>query len=184
MGDRNDGVCHVEIGAEVQSFSIKYPLSAITSSGNLFDSGALGIAYAYVGSQSNSIEVVPSLPGSKEVRISPSAALPLTSPISIGDLIRILSNVYLVSDVNNWPESINISTGYVLPKSGAQKQPITLQAYFTTPPSTCCDLSGTGNSAENFRSHISQNFDDSPFNESITVSRLSLTEPYENGDTS
>lgn len=178
----DNGVCHAEIGAEVQSISIRYSRSTIPFGDNLFDSGALRIAY--VGSQSKSIKVLPPSQGSREVRISPSATLPSSSPIAVGDLIRIRADVYLVSNVDNWPESISISTGYVVPKSDSQKLPTAVQAYFTTAPSTCFHLSGTGNSAESFRSYISQNFDGSPFDESITVSRLTLTEPYENSDSS
>ena len=65
--------------------------------------------------------------------------MPVTAPSSTGRC---------AADVDNWPESINISTGYVLPKSGAQKQPTTLQAYFTTPPSTSSFLPSTDDSVE------------------------------------
>ncbi|KAL7541113.1 LOW QUALITY PROTEIN: hypothetical protein ACHAXR_012985 [Thalassiosira sp. AJA248-18] len=177
----NDGVCHIELGAEVQSISIRYPQSSIPSGGDLFDSGAVRIAY--VGSQSKSMKVFTPAHGSMEVRISPSATLPSSSPIVTGDLIRIQNNVYLVSNVESWPESIHISSEYVS-TSDPHAQPETVQASFTTPPSSCFDVTNIGNSAENFRSHISLNFDDSPFDESVTVSRSILMEPFETGDSS
>ena len=177
----DDGVCHVELGAEVQSVSIRYPQSSLPSSGDLFDNGAVRIAY--VGSQSKLIKVVTPSHGSKEVRISPSATLPSSSPIAAGDLIRIQNNAYLVSNIDSWPASIDIFSEYVA-ASDPHSQPETIQAYFATPPSSCFDVSDTGNSAESFRSHISLNFDDSPFDESVTVSRSTLTEPYESGDSS
>ena len=179
--DVNDeGTCAIDIGAEVQSISIMYPQSTTPSGENLFDAGAVRIAY--VGSQSKSIVVVPPQHGSKVVKISPSDALPLGSPIAVDDLIRIQSNVYLASEIDNWPVSIGISSGYIAPTSNTQSKPVTVQAYFTTVPSTCFDLSDTSNSAESLRSHINQNFDDSPFDESIIVNRVTLTEPYEGSD--
>jgi hypothetical protein len=183
--DVNDeGACAIDIGAEIQSISIIHPRSTTPSGENLFDAGAVRIAY--VGSQSKSIEVVPPHHDSKVVKISPSDALPLDTPIAVDDLIRIQSNVqsnvYLVSDVANWPVSIGISSGYNALTSNTPSQPVTVQAYFTTVPRTCFDLSEAGNSAESFRSHIAQNFDDSPFNELIIVSRVTLTAPYESSD--
>ncbi|KAL7554112.1 hypothetical protein ACHAWF_017504 [Thalassiosira exigua] len=174
-----DGVCHIELGTEVQSIAIRYPESSVPSSGDLFDSGAVRIAY--VGAQSKSIQVITPSPGSAEVEISPSATLPSTSPIATGDLIRIQGNVYIVSNVDAWPASLSISSEYVA-ASDSQAQPEAVLAHFTTPPSSCFDVSALGNSAEGFRSHISSNFDDSPFDESIVVSRSTLTEPFEHGD--
>lgn len=179
--DVNDeGTCAIDIGAEIQSISIMYPRSTTPSGENLFDSGAVRIAF--VGSQSKSIEVVPPQHGSKVVNISPSDTLPLAAPIAVDNLIRIQSNVYLVSDINNWPVSIGISSGYIAPTSNTQSQPLIVQAYFTKVPSTCFDLSDMGNSAESLRLHIAQTFDDSPFDESIIVNRVMLTEPYEGSD--
>ena len=105
--------------------------------------------------------------------------MPSVSPIATGDIIRIQNNTYLVSNVDGWPEFINLSSDYVT-AAIANKNPLTVQAYFSTPPSTCFDVSHLGNSAENFRSHISQSFDNSPFDESITVSRSTITETFEN----
>ncbi|KAL7442689.1 hypothetical protein ACHAXH_009869 [Discostella pseudostelligera] len=172
----DDGACNIELGAEVQSVAIRYPQSSVPSGSDLFDTGAIRIAY--VGSQSKSIQVDVPLLGSDEVRITSTETLPINSPISTGDLIRIQNNVYVVSSVDNWPAFINISSGYLSSKSD---QPTSTQAYFTTPPQSCFDVS-LGNSAESFRTHLSQNFDDSPFNESISVSRSTLTEPYDNHD--
>ena len=174
----DDGTCNIEIGAAVQSITIMYPQSTVPSGDDLFDSGAVRIAY--VGSQSKSIQVNVPLHGSEELRISPSEKLPINSPISTDDLIRILNNVYVVSSIDNWPESISISPGYISSKSD---QPKVTQAYFTTPPQSCFDLSNLGNSAESLRAHLSQSFDDSPFDETITVSRSTLTEPYNNDET-
>ena len=175
----NDGACHAELGAEVQSILIKYPESSVLSGGNLFDSGSVRIAY--VGAQSKSIKVLTPSHGSMEIQIYLLPTLPPTSPIASGDLIRVQNNIYIVSNIDNWPTSIHISSEY-LQVQGLHTQPETVQAYFTTPPSSCFDVSDMGNSAESFRSHISLNFDDSPFNESITVSRSTLTKPFENGD--
>ena len=181
----DDGVCNIEIGAEVQTISIKYPQSTVSSSSGagLFDTGAIRVAY--VGPQSKSIQIITPMDGSREVVISPSAMLPLSSPMAVGDLIRIRSNVYTVSNVDNWPSSIDISSDYVhVAPSPGDVDTETVQAYFATPPSSCFDVSSTGNSAESFRSHLAQNFDNSPFDETLTVSRSTLTEPYENGESS
>ena len=166
------GVCHVELGAEVQTVSIAHPDSTLPSSEDLFDSGSIRIAY--VGSQSKSIKIETPSHGDTAVTLSPSSQLPVNSPINVGDIIRINGNVYLISSVNNWPEYIELSSEY----EAVPGESLVVQAYFSTPPSTCFDLSGLGNSAENFRSHIAQNFDNSPFDESITVSRSTLTQPF------
>ena len=181
----DDGVCNIELGAEVQSISIKYPESSVSSSSgdDLFDTGAIRIAY--VGPQSKSIQIITPMDGSREVIISPSVTLPISSPMQVGDLIRFesQSNVYTVSNVNNWPSSFDISSDYVASTSGSADTE-TVHAYFTTPPISCFDVSNTGNSAESFRSHLAQNFDNSPFDESLTVSRSTLIEPYESGESS
>ncbi|KAL7514942.1 hypothetical protein ACHAXN_013076 [Cyclotella atomus] len=161
--------CDVEIGAEVQTFSIMYPSSTVPSNGNLFDRG--GVRIAYVGPQSKSIKIETPDHGSSIVRLSPSLDLPASSPIKAGDIIRIHIGVYLVSNVDNWPEYITLASDY----QSSSTDSSAAQAYFSTPPSTCFDLSGLGNSADNFRSHIAQSFDNSPFDESITVSRSTVT---------
>ena len=166
------GVCHVELGAEVQTVSIAHPASTLPPNEELFESGSVRIAY--VGSQSKSIKIETPSHGSTEVRLSPSSQLPVNSSIKVGDIIRINSNVYLISSVSNWPEYIELSSEY----QAVSGESSVGQAYFNTPPSTCFDVSGLGNSAENFRSHIAQNFDNSPFDESITVSRSTLTQPF------
>eukprot|EP00956_Cyclotella_meneghiniana_P022416 scaffold42451_cov66-Cyclotella_meneghiniana.AAC.3 len=168
------GVCHVELGAEAQTVSIMHPASSVSLSDDLFDSG--GIRIAYVGSQSKSIKIETPSHGSTEIRISASSSLPLSSPINVGDLMRIRTGVYLVSDVDNYPTYITLASEY---QSGHDDiVSATIQAYFSTPPSTCFDVSGMGNSAESFRTHIAQNFDNSLFDESISVSRSTLTEPF------
>lgn len=119
--DVNDeGTCAIDIGAEIQSISIMYPHSTTSSGENLFDTSAVRIAY--VGSQGKSNEVVPPQHGSKVVNISPSDTLLLAAPIAVDNLICIQSNAYLVSDINNWPVSIGISSGYIAPTSNTQSQ--------------------------------------------------------------
>ena len=178
------GVCSVEIGTAVQTISIKYSNSDVPSNDELFDSG--GIRLVYVGSQSKSIDVLTPQNGSNEVRISPSSNLPSQSPIEVGNLVRLEGNVYLVSSVDNWPTSFNISSEYVGNIDASSLSSVTIPAYFTSPPSSCFDVSDSGNSADKMLTHLSESFDDSPFDESITVSRSTLTEPFPlstNGDT-
>lgn len=168
----DEGVCSIELGAEVQTVSIKYPGSSVSSDGELFDSG--GVRVVYIGSQSKSVKVVTPSPGSTDVEISSPDSLPVNSPIAVGDIIRIQDGIYLVANVDNWPGSISLATEYLPSINEAES---VVQSYFTTPP-TCFDVSGAGNSAENFRSHIAQSLDDSPFDESVTVSRSAVTEPF------
>ena len=172
----SDGVCSIEIGTAVQTIEIKFSSSFVPSDGELFDSG--GVRIIYIGSQSKNIGVLTPLHGSNEIVISPSSNLPLQSPIDVGDFVRIEGNVYLVSNVDEWPTSFSISSEY----TGSSDSEVIL-AYFTSPPSSCFDVSDSGNSAEKLRTHLSESFDDSPYDESITVSRSALTEPFpENPD--
>ncbi|KAL9181119.1 hypothetical protein ACHAXT_009924 [Thalassiosira profunda] len=175
----DEGSCHIELGAEVQSIKITHPESLVPSSDDLFDSGSVRIAY--VGSQSKSIQVLTPSAGSTEVLISPSATLPPASPIAVGDLVRIQGNAYLVANVDGWPASIDLASEYVA-ASDSGAQPETVQAYFASPPSSCFDVSSAGNSAQSFRSHLALNFDGSPFDETVSVSRSTLTEPFESED--
>ncbi|KAL3797523.1 hypothetical protein HJC23_009887 [Cyclotella cryptica] len=163
------GVCQIELGAEIQTVSVTYPMSSVPFDEELFDSGSIRIAY--VGSQSKSIKALTPAQGSSQMWLSPAASLSTISPIKVGDVIRINSGIYLVSNVDTWPEYISLSTEY---QARPGEDSPTTQAYFSTPPQTCFDVSGLGNSAENFRAHIAENFDNSPFNESITVSRSTL----------
>ena len=56
--------------------------------------------------------------------------------------------------------------------SSAGDESSTVQAYYITPPTSCFDLVND-HSAEDMRTHIGLNFDNSPFNENIIVSRSS-----------
>ena len=174
--DSDDGVCSVEIGTAVQTVSIKHSSSFVPSDGELFDSG--GVRIIYVGSQSKSVDVLTPLDGSNEIRISPSTNLPLHSPIGVGDFVRLQGNVHVVSSVDEWPTSFSITSEYMGSSNPSSLNSEVISAYFTSPPSSCFDVSDSGNSAEKLRSHLSESFDNSPFDESITVSRSALTEPF------
>ncbi|KAL7473049.1 hypothetical protein ACHAXS_013421 [Conticribra weissflogii] len=174
----SDGSCHIELGSEVQTISIKYPDSTINSGGNLFESGAIRIAY--VGSQSKSILVETPVDGSNKIHVVNSPDLPLSSPIAVGDIIRVLGSPHLVSDVSGWPEYVILSTNYQSGRNQVSAENVL--AYYATPPNSCFDVSDSGNSADNMRAHIAQNFDNSPFDESITVSKTTLTDVFENSD--
>eukprot|EP00985_Skeletonema_marinoi_P002205 scaffold893_cov143-Skeletonema_marinoi.AAC.9 len=174
--DSDDGVCSAEIGTAVQTVSIKHSSSFVPSDGELFDSG--GVRIIYVGSQSKNVDVLTPLHGSNEIRISPSTNLPLHSPIGVGDFVRLQGNVYLVSSVDEWPTSFSITSEFMGSSNPSSLDSEVISAYFTSPPSSCFDVSDSGNSAEKLRSHLSESFDNSPFDESITVSRSALTEPF------
>ena len=77
--------------------------------------------------------------------------------------MRISSNVYRVIAFNN--STITLSSKYV------EESPLDfIPAYYNTPPKSCVDFPNQS-SAEDMKRHIEQNFDNSPFNESIAVSR-------------
>ncbi|KAL7444023.1 hypothetical protein ACHAXM_009254 [Skeletonema potamos] len=177
----SDGVCSVEIGTAVQTISIKYSGSFVRLDGELFDSG--GVRIIYIGSQSKRVDVLTPPHGSNEIMLSPSSNLPLQSPIGAGDFVRIQGNIYIVSSVDEWPTSFSISSEYKGSSHQSSLNSDVISAYFTSPPSSCFDVSDSGNSAEKLRTHLSESFDDRPFDESITVSRSALTEPFpENSD--
>ncbi len=172
----DDGVCSVEIGTSVQTISIKHSGSSVPSDGELFDSG--GVRIMYIGPQSKSVDVFIPPRGSNDIRISPSSNLPLHSPLGVGDFVRLQGGVYVVSSVDEWPASFSISTEYGGSSNDSSLNSEVIPAYFTSSPSSCFDVSDSGNSAENMRTHLSESFDDSPFEESITVSRAAVTEPF------
>jgi hypothetical protein len=174
--DSDDGVCSVEIGTAVQTISVKHSGSVVASDGELFESG--GVRIIYIGPQSKSIDVLIPLHGSNEVRISPSSNLPMQSPINVGDFVRLQGDVFVVSSVDDWPTSFSISSEYIGSSEQSGLNSDVISAYFTSPPSSCFDVSDSENSAERLRAHLSETFDDSPFDESITVSRAALTEPF------
>ena len=83
--------------------------------------------------------------------------------IAVADCSRITTIVYLVSAFNN--SKITLSSEFV------DKSPkdFTL-ANFNTSPNTCIDFL-IGSAAEDMKRHIELNFDNSPCNKNITVSR-------------
>jgi len=146
-------------------------------------SGSDGVCSVEIGTAVQKFSIKYSLHGSTDIRVSPSSSLPLQSPIGADDFVRIQGNVYIVSSVDEWPTAFSISTEYKGSSDPSSQNSEVISAYFTSPPSSCFDVSDSGNSAEKLRTHLSESFDDSPFDESITVSRSALTEPFpENSD--
>ena len=163
------GTCSFELGAEVQTLSVTYIDSTVAEESALFDSGAVRLMY--LGPQSKSIRVKPPRDdGVTTVQIV-STDLPGASPIAVGDIIKIADSAYVISNVDAWPHAVEIEGGFVTSPSVGLLQ-TSIIAYFNSPPTSCFDV---GNSAENLRDYLLEDFDDSPFGESLAVSREKVT---------
>lgn len=143
--------CSLEVGSEVQTITI------CTNTGTPLSGGSFKVVYVGVQSKSAKVTVTK---GSSIVTVLSYYGI---NHVSLGDYMRINGNVYQVKGYSH-PE-ITLSSIY----DGTEVIE-TLVAYFETPPSTCFDAAGA-NSAFDMKSHIQLNFDDSPFNEEIRVSR-------------
>lgn len=167
--------CSLEIGAEVQTIAIE-PVAEDSSS---ITAGSFKVVY--VGPQSRPITVKQPTPGSTVVEI---VSLSATPSIAAGDFIRFGGDdvddegrgnrLYQVESVGQ--SHLTLSSEYRGMVGGsissAGDESSTVQAYYNTPPTSCFDLVND-NSAEDMRTHIGLNFDNSPFNENIIVSRSS-----------
>ena len=177
--------CSMEIGAEVQTITV-----AAATEGSSITAGTFKVVY--VGPQSRPITVKQPSPGSTLVEI---IAQPATPPIAAGDFIRIgdggsrsggsdddsNGHVYQVESVGG--SYLTLSSEYIGGLGGSiSTGDDIVQAYYNTPPTSCFDLVNN-DSAEDLRTHIGHNFDDSPFNENIAVSRAS-SEHSDSGDSS
>ena len=168
--DSSVGTCTFELGVEVQTLSVTYVDSAVAVGNALFDSGAVRLMY--LGPQSKSIRVKPPQDdGGTTIQIAPSTDLPGASPIAVGDMIKIADSTYVVSNVDAWPHAVEIEGGFASSSSVGSLQ-TSMIAYFNSPPTSCFDV---GNSAENLRDYLLEDFDDSPFGESLAVSREKVT---------
>jgi len=148
--------CSLQIGAEVQTISVE--TAGITA-------GRFKVVY--VGPQSRPVTVKQPSLGSTLVEI---VSLPATPSIAAGDFIRI-GSLYQVESVEQ--SHLTLSSEYRGTGPGSADDnaaTAVVHAYYNTPPTSCFDIVND-NSAEDMRTHIGLNFDDSPFNEDIVVSR-------------
>ncbi len=143
--------CSVEIGTEVQRVTISSNTSGSFTKG--------GFRLLYLGAQGPSVIVSPLL-GSPTVNIISYTG---TSRVLAGDYISIHDSTYHVLSVNN--PIITLTSDY----RGTEDSETT--AFFNRPPSSCFDLSTSG--PNDMESHIVENFDDSPLNEEIVVTKQS-----------
>lgn len=165
------GTCSFELGAEVQTLSVTNEDSTVAVGNALFDSGAVRLMY--LGGQSKSIRVKPPQhDGVTTIQIDPSADLPVASPIAVGDVIKIADNSYVISNVDAWPHAVEIEGGFASSSSSIGSLQTSVVAYFDSPPTSCFDV---GSSADNLRDYLLEGFDDSPFGESLAVSREIVT---------
>ncbi|EJK45230.1 hypothetical protein THAOC_36165 [Thalassiosira oceanica] len=152
--DSSVGTCSFELGAEVQTLSVTNEDSTVAVGNSLFDSGAVRLMY--LGGQSKSIRVKPPQhDGVTTIQIDPSADLPVASPIAVGDVIKIADNSYVISNVDAWPHAVELEGGF---------------ASSSSPLDRCRQVS-----ADNLRDYLLEGFDDSPFGESLAVSREIVT---------
>ena len=171
--------CSLEIGAEVQTITVEP-----AAEGRSITAGRFKVVY--VGLQSRPITVKQPTPGSTLVEIISQSATP---SIAAGDFIRFGDGdgggggggdigkddrLYQVESVGQI--HLTLSSEYRgmagVGISSAGDESAVVQASYNTPPNSCFDLVND-NSAEDMRTHIGLNFDDSPFNEDIVVSRSS-----------
>jgi hypothetical protein len=143
------GSCTIELGAEVQTVSVK------SNSDGPITQGSFKVVY--VGSQSQLTTVTPTT-GSTNIVTSSNSA----SGLAAGDYIRINGDVYLVTGIPT-DTSATLKVAYQGSGSG-----VAVEANFNTPPTTCIDFDATG--AE-FKDHVEGSFNDAPFDESITVTK-------------
>ena len=159
----NNTKCLVEVGAEVQEISINSNDKKPITDGS--------VKVIYVGKQSHSMHIT-MFSGSKSAFISSYIG---SSEISTGDYILVKDVLYKVDDYN-FPE-VTLSKPY----NGSEKNESQL-VYFNTPPSSCFDVA-MNNSAIDMKSHIEENFDNSPFGEDIEVNKRSISSSYGIGST-
>lgn len=145
--------CSIEIGTEVQTISV------ISNAAESISSGSFKVVY--VGRQSNSA-VVKVTYGSYVVEVISFKGNRTVQP---GDFVRIYDSLSLVTEYSH-PKIILSS-----PYQGVTSAEVS--AFFNTPPGRCFDVAGA-NKAMDMQTHIAENFDDSPFDESIVVSRVEL----------
>uniref|UniRef100_A0A6U5H1H0 Fibronectin type-III domain-containing protein n=1 Tax=Corethron hystrix TaxID=216773 RepID=A0A6U5H1H0_9STRA len=146
--------CLVELGAEVQTLSV--------SSNENKSLSKAKFKVLYLGKQSRQAKVRVAS-GSPIVSVS---SYPNDSHISIGDYIKINESVHQILQVDN--STVTLSSDYIGDNTDAE-----LVAYYNTPPNACFDAVN-GNSALELSAHIEEGLDNSPFDESISVSRSTL----------
>ena len=144
--------CAIEIGTEIQSISVNSNVDRSLT--------ATSFKVMYVGPQSHSAQVAVKY-GSKELKVTAYNGLSRIRPLVFA---RIKNIVYRVSHV------IDQKVVLTVPYSG-QASDVEVICYFNTPPSSCFDAAGSINGSEDLKNHVLLNFDQSPFDESITVSK-------------
>lgn len=150
--------CSVEIGTEVQTISVSFS-----------DAGPISsrpFQVVYVGRQCHSAVVMVSN-GSNVVEV---ISLSGRRTIQSGDFIKIYDRVHLVAYYSH--PNITLTCPY----QGVTSTEVVV--FFNTPPATFFDIN-IANTSVDMQTHIAENFDNSPFDESIVVSRIDLRNGFD-----
>jgi hypothetical protein len=150
--------CSVEIGTEVQTISV--------SSSDAGPNSSRSFKVVYVGRQSHSA-VVRAIYGSNVVEVILFTG---NRTIQSGDFIKLYDSLHLVAEYSH-PNII-----MTCPYRGVTSTEV--MAFFNSPPATFFDIS-MANKSIDMQTHIAENFDNSPFDESIVVSRIDLRNGYD-----
>jgi hypothetical protein len=150
--------CSVEIGTEVQTISVIFSDAGPISSRSF--------KVVYVGRQSHSA-IVRVIYGSNVAEVILFTG---NRTIQSGDFIKLYDSLHLVAEYSH-PNII-----LTCPYRGVTSTEV--MAFFNSPPATSFDIN-TANKSIDMQTHIAENFDNSPFDESIVVSRVDLRNGYD-----
>ncbi|GMH48108.1 hypothetical protein TL16_g00218 [Triparma laevis f. inornata] len=157
--------CKFAFGQEVQSFTLS------SNTNDAIDAGTFKMVY--VGSQSSSIKVTPTL-NSATVTISNFTNVESgdRDGVDAGDYIRISGDLYLVDSVasatyNKDITTLTLTTAYTGGDSGTE-----VTANFNGPPGSCL---AAGATAMQMKMHIETQLNSAPFDEEVEVSKETLS---------